>query len=57
MDKNEKYLSFATPKLVIQSLFCKYDSNSNGFLEKEELRDLLEQDLGMTADQAEVRNL
>jgi len=39
---------------VIQSLFSKYDVNNNGFLEQDELRALLEQDLGMIPDQAEV---
>lgn len=49
-----KYFAESTPKLVLQSLFAKYDLNKNGFLEQDELRELLEQDLGMNTDQAEV---
>jgi Ca2+-binding EF-hand superfamily protein len=57
MEVGEKYLTFGTPKVVLQSLFRKYDLNQNGFLEEEELRSLLEQDLGMNPDQADVFTL
>lgn len=54
MEAGEKYLTFSTPDVVIQSLFLKYDLNKNGFLEEEELRSLLEKDLGMNPDQTDV---
>ena len=41
------------PKMVLKSLFCKYDKDGSGQLNREELKGLFVDDLGLTKDQAE----
>ena len=42
------------PKVVLKSLFLKYDKDGNGQLNKEELSILFKDDLGFTKDQSEA---
>lgn len=44
----------SAPTIVIKSLFDKYDNDKNGKLNKDELYALLENDLGMTEEQAQI---
>ncbi|XP_066916609.1 uncharacterized protein [Clytia hemisphaerica] len=44
------------PELALKSLFMKYDKNNDGWLNKEELRGLFVDDLGLDDDQAEIYN-
>ena len=43
-----------TPSIALKSLFSKYDADSNGYLDRDELYKLLEDDLGLTEEQAEA---
>jgi Ca2+-binding EF-hand superfamily protein len=40
-------------RVVVQSLFCKYDTDKSGSLQKAELMVLLKEDMGMNSEQAE----
>ena len=42
------------PDIALRSLFSKYDTDLNGYLDKNELYKLLKEDLGMTEEQAEM---
>ena len=46
-----------TPDLVLKSLFAKYDKDSSGSLMDAELKQLLQEDLGMDTEQAEIYTL
>ena len=41
------------PKIVLKSLFAKYDKDGSGQLNREELKGLFVDDLGLSRDQAE----
>ena len=43
-----------TPELVLKSLFSKYDKDNSGTLAGKELEQLLQDDLGMDTEQAEI---
>jgi Ca2+-binding EF-hand superfamily protein len=51
------YFDANTPDIVLRSLFMKYDRDGSDGLGVEELRQLLKEDLGMTADQAKTYTL
>ena len=51
------YFDKNVPKVVLQSLFKKYDVDGSGVLSQKELRQLFEGDLGMTKDQAEAYSM
>lgn len=51
------YFDKNVPKIVLQSLFRKYDKDGNGLLSRTELRELFLNDLGMTKDQAEAYSM
>ena len=44
------------PEMALKSLFCKYDTNNDGWLNKDELRGMFVDDLGLDEDQAEIYN-
>ena len=46
-----------TPDLVLRSLFSKYDKDNSGSLMGPELQQLLQEDLGMDTEQAEIYTL
>ncbi|KAH3771507.1 uncharacterized protein LOC127845079 [Dreissena polymorpha] len=48
------YFGPDTPDVVIKSLFKKYDTDNSGCIGRKELASLLEDDLGLTSDQADV---
>ncbi|XP_031564176.1 polcalcin Jun o 2-like [Actinia tenebrosa] len=50
----KSYFSENVPKIVVQSLFRKYDTDDSGRLQKTELMTLLKDDLGMDSKQAEA---
>lgn len=50
----KSYFSESVPKIVVQSLFRKYDTDNSGRLQKLELMTLLKDDLGMDSKQAEA---
>lgn len=50
----QSYFSQDAPKIVVQSLFEKYDKDKNGSLKKEELSVLLKDDFGMDSQRAEA---
>lgn len=50
----KSYFSASVPKIVVQSLFKKYDTDENGHLSKKEALCLLKDDLGMDNKQAEA---
>lgn len=52
MQAGNSFFNHNTPTIVIRSLFDKYDVDRNGKLEGEELRVLLQADLGMTDKEA-----
>lgn len=57
MQAGNTYFNSDAPTIVLISLFEKYDTNSNGYLEKNELKHLLEDDLGLNTDQSELYTL
>ena len=57
MQAGASFFDDKTPDIVIRSLFDKYDTNSSGFLEASELKELLEKDLGLLKEQANVYSL
>lgn len=48
------YFDKQTPEIVLRSLFDKYDSDRNGMLTKNELFNLLQDDLGLNDEQCEI---
>lgn len=52
MQAGNSYFSRDAPEIAIHSLFDKYDYEKNGKLDKSELNDLLEGDLGLSPEQA-----
>ena len=48
------YFGTETPDLVLKSLFSKYDKDNSGTLGDKELEQLLQEDLGMDIEQAEI---
>lgn len=48
------YFSQEVPEIALRSLFNKYDTDGNGYLDKDELYTLLEDDLGLTQEQCEL---
>ncbi|KAK3749996.1 hypothetical protein QZH41_000421 [Actinostola sp. cb2023] len=57
MASGKSYFSEDTPKIVIKSLFLKYDTDGSGRLQRSEVMTLLKDDLGMDAKQAEAMAL
>ncbi|XP_028398496.1 probable calcium-binding protein CML16 [Dendronephthya gigantea] len=51
------YFDKNVPKVVLRSLFMKYDKDKSGVLNQTELRGLFQGDLGMTKDQAEAYSM
>ena len=51
------YFDNCTPDIVLKSLFCKYDHDNSGMLQQEEIEQLLECDLAMTVEEAELYSL
>lgn len=49
----KNYFNESTPKVVIQSLFRKYDQDGNGVLQKNEMMLLLMEDMGLDAKKSE----
>lgn len=49
----KNYFNESTPKIVIQSLFRKYDSDGNGVLQRQEMLSLLMDDMALEAKKAE----
>lgn len=54
MASGKSYFSATVPRIVVQSLFKKYDTDGNGHLSKKEVLILLKDDLGMDNKQAEA---
>lgn len=52
MQAGNSYFFRDAPEIAIHSLFDKYDHERNGKLDKSELKDLLEGDLGLSPEQA-----
>lgn len=52
MQAGNSYFSRDAPEIAIHSLFDKYDYERNGKLDKSELKDLLEGDLGLSPEEA-----
>ena len=48
------YFDRDVPEVVLRSLFQKYDKSQTGVLSQTEVRDLLQNDFGMKADQAKA---
>ncbi|XP_065651178.1 calmodulin, flagellar-like [Hydra vulgaris] len=48
------YFDFNTPVIVLKSLFLKYDSDRNNYLNRDELKTLFIEDLGFSTEQCEV---
>lgn len=57
MQAGHTYFARDVPEIAIHSLFDKYDVEKNGKLNKSELKDLLEGDLGLSPEQACVYTL
>ena len=57
MNVSTSYFDKNVPKIVLQSLFKKYDADGSGVLNQNELRQLFQGDLGMTRDQAEAYSM
>jgi len=51
------YFETDTPDIVLKSLFYKYDTDSSGLLSMNEVKTLLESDLGLTYEEAEAYTL
>lgn len=51
------YFDKNVPKVVLRSLFMKYDKDQSGVLNQTELRELFQGDLGLTKDQAEAYSM
>ena len=52
MQAGHSYFSRDAPEIAIHSLFDKYDQEKNGKLDKAELKELLEGDLGLSPEQS-----
>ena len=52
MQTGVSFFDKKAPKVAIRSLFDKYDANSNGKLEEQEMQFLLEGDLGFNQEQS-----
>lgn len=52
MQAGNSYFFRDAPEIAIHSLFDKYDHERNGKLDRSELKDLLEGDLGLNPEQA-----
>ena len=48
------YFDEHAPDIVLKSLFCKYDKDNSGFINFEELSNLLIEDLDLSSEQAET---
>jgi len=57
MQAGNSYFNTDAPAIVLKSLFKKYDSNNNGYLEESELKHLLQDDLGLSSYQSELYSL
>ena len=57
MQAGLSYFDKKTPALVIRSLFDQYDKNKNGTLEENEMKILLEQDMGLEPEQSNIYQL
>lgn len=53
----KSYFSETTPRIVVKSLFSKYDVDGSGRLQRDELMQLLRHDMGMDPKQAEAMAL
>ncbi|XP_068726862.1 uncharacterized protein [Montipora capricornis] len=57
MQAGNTFFARDTPEIAIQSLFDRYDHEKDGKLNKPELKALLEDDLGLTPEQACIYSL
>jgi Ca2+-binding EF-hand superfamily protein len=57
MNVSTSYFDKNVPKVVLRSLFMKYDADGSGVLNQKELKQLFQGDLGMTKDQAEAYSM
>ncbi|XP_078353671.1 putative calcium-binding protein B0563.7 [Oculina patagonica] len=57
MQAGHSYFFRDAPEIAIHSLFDKYDQERNGRLDESELKDLLEGDLGLNPEQANIYTL
>ena len=51
------YFDKNVPKVVLRSLFMKYDADGSGVLNQSELKQLFQNDLGMSKDQSEAYSM
>ena len=54
MQAGHTFFARDAPEIAIQSLFDKYDLEKNGKLDEEQLRKLLEDDLGLSREQSSI---
>ena len=52
MQAGHTYFARGAPEIAIHSLFDRYDLEKNGKLDKAELKELLEGDLGLSPEQS-----
>ena len=57
INASTSYFDKNVPKVVLKSLFMKYDVDGSGVLNQQELRQLFEGDLGMKKDEAEAYSM
>lgn len=57
VNASRSYFDKNVPKVVLRSLFMKYDQDGNGLLSRTELRQLFQNDLGLTKDQSEAYSM
>lgn len=57
MQAGNSYFARDAPEIAIHSLFDKYDLERNGKLDRSELKDLLEGDLGLSPEQSCIYTL
>ena len=54
MQAGFSYFDKSTPEVAIRSLFDHYDTDKNGKLQDNEMQNLLQNDLGLSDEQAEI---
>ncbi|XP_068727252.1 troponin C, skeletal muscle-like [Montipora capricornis] len=54
MQAGLSYFDKGVPEVVIRSIFDRYDTNKNGMLEDKEMQNLLQEDLGLNAEQSGI---
>ena len=54
MQAGFSYFDKSAPEVAIRSLFDHYDTDKNGKLQDNEMQNLLQNDLGLSDEQAEI---